>query len=81
MTALGAVLAVLAVLAPLLGGHFALPAIGVILLVLALLLLGWLTTWPGRDSHWAGGWPRLAVLALVVFDRPASHQRMTTGGG
>ena len=56
----------LAVLVLLLGGLFAPPAVGVVLLVVVLLLLAWLSylAWPrlSRGARLAG----LAVLALVV---------------
>lgn len=54
------------VLALLLGGLFAPPAIGIVLLVLLGLLLGWITylAWPRLPG--GGRFTRLVVLALVV---------------
>ena len=56
----------LLVLALLLGGLFAPPALGVALLVVLLLLLSWLTflSWPRLAT--GGRLARLAVLALVL---------------
>ena len=56
----------LLVVALLVGGLFAPPALGVVLLVVLLLLLGWLTflSWPRLLP--GGRLARLAVLALVV---------------
>ena len=57
----------LLVVALLLGGLFAPPVLGVALLVLLLLLVGWLTylAWPQLAG--GGRLARLAVLALVVL--------------
>jgi hypothetical protein len=54
------------VLALLIGGLFAPPALGIVLLVVLLLLLGWLTflSWPQLPG--GARVTRLAVLALVV---------------
>lgn len=56
----------LLVLALLVGGLFAPPVVGVALLVLILVLLGWLTylAWPRLPA--GGRLARFAVLALVV---------------
>jgi hypothetical protein len=56
----------LLVLALLVGGLFAPPALGVPLLAVLLLLLGWLTylSWPRLPP--GGRLARLAVLALVL---------------
>jgi hypothetical protein len=56
----------LVVLALLVGGLFAPPALGVALLGVLLLLLGWLTflSWPRLPA--GGRLARIAVLALVV---------------
>lgn len=57
----------LLVVALLVGGLFAPPALGVPLLAVLLLLLGWLTflSWPRLPA--GGRLARLAVLALVVL--------------
>lgn len=57
----------LVVLALLVGGLFAPPALGVALLGVLLLLLGWLTflSWPRLPA--GGRLARVAVLALVVL--------------
>ncbi|MFL6130878.1 MAG: DUF6703 family protein [Mycobacteriales bacterium] len=62
------------VLALLVGGLFAPPAVGVVLLAVLLLLLGWLSylSWPRLAG--GGRVVRLAVLALVVV---AAVQRAT----
>jgi hypothetical protein len=64
------------VLALLVGGLFAPPAIGIALLVLLGVLLGWLTylSWPQLPA--GGRLARLLVLALVVV---AIVQRSTEG--
>ena len=56
----------LVVLALLVGGLFAPPVLGVALLAVLLLLLGWLTflSWPRLPA--GGRLARIAVLALVV---------------
>lgn len=56
----------LVVLALLLGGLFAPPAVGVALLVVLAVLLGWLAylAWPRLPG--GGRFARVAVLALVV---------------
>lgn len=56
----------LVVLALLLGGLFAPPAVGLLLLAVLALLIGWLTylAWPRLPQ--GGRLARLAVLALVV---------------
>ena len=55
------------VLALLLGGLFAPPALGIALLVLLMLLIGWLSylAWPRLPG--GGRLARLAVLALLVL--------------
>jgi hypothetical protein len=57
----------LLVIALLLGGLFAPPVLGVALLVLLLLVVGWLTylAWPRVPG--GGRLARVAVLALVVL--------------
>jgi len=56
----------LVVLALLIGGLFAPPAVGLVLMVVLALLLGWLTylAWPRLPP--GGRLARLAVLALVL---------------